>query len=106
MQLPAGLNDMNATACRPEYTERAQEFWRQNQQTHDVSTIRGKVAATDPENGRVWIADSGVEVARQVRADGVQTAVWLVTVGYNYYVRKGRSTRALNLKMLPSPAPP
>ena len=81
---------MNATAWRPEYTERAQEFWRQYQQAHDLSTLRGKVAAIDPENGRVWIAESGVEVARQVRADGVQTPVWLVTVGYDYYVRKGR----------------
>ncbi len=80
---------MNAAVWRPEYTERAQEFWRLYQQEHDVSGLQGKVAAIDPESGRIWIGNSGLEVAREVREDGLQTPVWLVTIGHDYFVRKG-----------------
>ena len=81
---------MAATAWKSEYAERAREFWREYQKQHDVSGLRGQVAAVDPESGRVWIGESAIDALDRMNADGEDTPVWFVRVGYDYYVTKGR----------------
>jgi hypothetical protein len=81
---------MTAATWKPEYTERAQEIWERFQQQHDLSDKRGKVAAIDPESGRVWIGDSGVDVADKMQAEGMDVPVYLVRIGSDYFLRKGR----------------
>lgn len=71
-------------------TARAQEIWDEYVRSHDLSELKGKVAAVDPAGGGVWIGDSGVAVADKMHADGVHSPVWLVRIGSDYFVRKGR----------------
>ena len=79
-----------ATDWKPEYTDRALQFWEEYQRSHDLASQVGRVAAIDPETGRVWIGDSGAELAARVRGEGIETPVYLVRIGYPSYVRKGR----------------
>ena len=81
---------MAATAWKTETAERAREFWQAYQRQHDVSDLRGQVAAVDPESGRVWIGPYAIDALDKMNADGVDTPVWFVRVGYDYYVTKGR----------------
>ncbi|MFN3650155.1 MAG: hypothetical protein ACK47B_11300 [Armatimonadota bacterium] len=81
---------MPPTAWKPEYTSRAEEIWEEYQRQHDLSARTGQVAAIDPLTGRVWVAESGIDVAAMVEAEGVDTPVYLVRVGSSAYVRKGR----------------
>jgi hypothetical protein len=81
---------MPTSTWKPEYTSRAQEIWEEYQRHHDLSGLTGQVAAIEPVSGRVWIAESGVDVADKVRADGFDAPVYLVRVGSSAYVRKGR----------------
>lgn len=81
---------MMTATWKPEYTAHAQQIWERFQQQHDLSDQRGKVAAIDPESGQVWIADSGVDVAQQMQAEGVNTPVYLVRIGSDHFIRKGR----------------
>ena len=81
---------MDPTAWKPNYTERALEFWHEYSESHDLSRFEGQVAAIDPVSGRVWIADSGVEVVDKVQADVGETPVYITRVGSDFYARKGR----------------
>src|SRR3954470_5884163 len=85
-----GVREMPTTGWKPEYTARAEAIWQEYQRQHDLSQQIGQVAAIDPESGRVWVAESGVDVARQMESEGVDTPVYLVRVGFDHYVRKGR----------------
>ncbi len=75
---------------KPEYTVRAQQIWADFLSKHDLSSKRGEIAAIDPQSERVWIGCSGVDVAQQMQAEGVSTPVFLIRVGYDHFVRKGR----------------
>jgi hypothetical protein len=83
------VKEVATATWKPEDTARAQQIWEEFQQQHDLSDQRGKVAAIDPESGRVWIGDSGVDVARKMQAEGVDAPVYLVRVGSDYFLRKG-----------------
>jgi hypothetical protein len=83
-------NEMTTATWKPEYTARAQQIWEEYQRQNDLSHQRGKVAAIDPESERVWIGDSGVEIAQQMQAEGVNAPVYLVRVGSSHFLRKGR----------------
>lgn len=80
---------MTPSTWTPELTSRAEEIWHDYASQHDLSHRRGEVAGIDPVSGRVWIGESGVEVAEQVAADGVERPVYLVRIGSTAYVRKG-----------------
>jgi hypothetical protein len=82
---------VTAEAWKPEYTARAQEIWAEYERQHDLSGLAGYTAGIDPVGGKVWIGESAVEVAEQVEAEGIQSQVYLVRVGFDYYVRKGRA---------------
>lgn len=81
---------MTAAPWKSEYTVRAQQIWEDYQRQHDLSNKRGKVAAIDPQSARIWIGDSGVDVAQQMQAEGVDVPVYLVRVGSDHFLRKGR----------------
>ena len=78
------------SSVKPGFVERAKEVWRKYQEANDVSHLRGMTAAIDPESGRVWIGDDPIRVFDQITADGFGPPVYLVRVGYDYLVRKGR----------------
>lgn len=81
---------MSTSTWKPEYTAQALERWEEYQRQHDLSNQLGRVAAIDPVSGRVWIAESGVDVAALVRREEVDVPVYLVRIGYPSYIRKGR----------------
>jgi hypothetical protein len=81
---------MIATNAKPIDTARAQQLWREYVRLHDLQDQAGKVAAVDPETGRVWIGDTGIDVADQMQSDGFTDPVYLVRVGEDHFVRKGR----------------
>jgi len=81
---------MPATSWKPEYTSRAHEIWEEYSRQHDLSAQIGHVAAIDPTTGQVWIAESGVDVAEKMAAEGVEAPVYLVRIGSAAYVRKGQ----------------
>lgn len=70
-------------------TQRALEFWREYERTHDVSALHGKAVGIDAINGRVWFGDRASDVARAARADGVTSRLLTIRVGLGYYQRKG-----------------
>lgn len=70
--------------------ERAEQIWAEYQRTHDLSADKDRVAAVEPVSGRVWIADSGIDLVHLKEAEGISEPVYLIRVGYDYYVRKGR----------------
>ena len=73
-----------------DFTERGRSLWQEYQRIHDVSQLNGQVAAIDPDSGRVWIAADPMEVIDSMNADGVDTPVYMVRVGYDYLYVKGR----------------
>ena len=81
---------MTTATWKPEYTVLAQRIWEEYQRQHDLSDRRGKIAAIDPQSERVWIGDSGVDIAVQMQSDGVDAPVYLVRVGFDHFLRKGR----------------
>jgi hypothetical protein len=85
---------MIQTRWKPEYTDRALLHWKEYQREHDVSGLRGKTAAIDPITGRVWIADSAVDIAKICATEGLDSPVYLIRVGFDHFVRKGRRLSA------------
>lgn len=69
--------------------ERARQIWAEYQKTHDVSDRKGQAVGIDPVSGRVWFGESGIDIYKQMEAEGTVAPVYLVRVGYDYYVRKG-----------------
>lgn len=74
----------------PDFSERGKHAWSEYQREHEVESLRGHVAAVDPESGRVWIGEDSLDAVDKMNADGVDTPVWLVRVGYDYLYVKGR----------------
>ena len=81
---------MATATWKPEYTTRAQQIWENYQRQHDLSDRQGKVVAIDPQSERVWIGNSGVDVAQQMQAEGVDAPVYLIRVGSDHFLQKGR----------------
>ncbi len=70
-------------------TSRAIQIWSQYQQQHDVAGLIGQTAGIDPASGRVWFGDSATDIWEQMDAQGIETPLYYVRVGSDYYVRKG-----------------
>jgi hypothetical protein len=68
---------------------RAQAIWAEYQRHHDVSDRKGQAVGIDPVSGRVWFGERAVDIARQMRAEGIERPFYCVRVGYAYYGRKG-----------------
>ena len=70
-------------------TERAIRVWSNYQQKHDLSSRKGQSTGIDPNSGRVWFGESIVDIGRQLDAEGLDTPLFFVRVGSDYYFRKG-----------------
>ncbi len=68
---------------------KARRIWADYQQSHDVSDRLGQAVGIDPETGRVWFGQSGIDIRRQQEAEGGWSPLYLLRVGQNYYIRKG-----------------
>jgi hypothetical protein len=68
---------------------RAKQIWADYCARHDISGLINQAAAIEPGSGRIWFGDSGLDACEKMRADGIDAPVYLVRVGYDYYVRKG-----------------
>ena len=68
---------------------RAKEIWAEYQKQHDVSSRRGQAVGIDPANGRVRFGESGIDIYQQMEVQGAVAPLFLIRVGYDYYVRKG-----------------
>lgn len=85
----------NSRATSPEFgpsvdIERARALWDEYCQRHDTAPRHGQTAGIEPASGRIWFGDSAVDVHRQKVADGIDAPLYVVRVGYDYYLRKGR----------------
>ena len=71
--------------------ERAKEIWEAYQKSHDMTPWIGQMAVIDPRTARIWIGKTWQEIAQQHDQEGINTPTFAVTVGKDYYVRKGGS---------------
>ncbi len=69
--------------------ERARQIWAEYQQHHDVSDRVGQAVGIDPVSGRIWFGKSAKDIWYQIEAEGLHTPVYVLRVGYDYYIRKG-----------------
>jgi len=76
--------NQSATTLPPEFSERARKAWELYQREHDVASLRGQVAAVDPDSGRVWIGPDALDAVDSMNAEGVDVPVWCVRIGYEY----------------------
>jgi hypothetical protein len=75
-------------------SEKAREIWAQYQRQHDVSSRTGQAVGVDPVSGRVWFGRKAMDIAKQMRAEGIDRPFYCVRVGSDYYGRKGQSKAA------------
>jgi hypothetical protein len=80
---------MSTMTWTDEDTARAERFWNEYQQNHDLSGLRGQVAGIDPNSGKVWIAESAKAIVAERKKAGEHSLLFFVRVGYDYHVRKG-----------------
>lgn len=84
------MNKTAPTSLPADFSERGQSAWMDYQANHNLESLRGQVAAVDPQSGRVWIGGDSLEAVDKMHADGVDTPVWLVRVGYDHLYVKDR----------------
>ncbi len=70
-------------------TIRARQIWEDYQKQHDVSQLKGKAVGIDPLRKRVWFGESALDIVDKMNAEGIDTPIYCVRVGSDYYVRKG-----------------
>ena len=68
---------------------KAREIWAQYQRQNDVSDRIGQAVGVDPVSGRIWFGRKALEIAQQMRAEGIDRPFFCVRVGSDYYGRKG-----------------
>ena len=81
--------NQTARALPPDFSERARNAWAAYQREYDVASLRGQVAAVDPESGRVWTGPDALDAVDKMNAEGVDVPVWCVRIGYEYLDVKG-----------------
>ena len=62
------MSSSNSTAVD---SAKAREIWAEYQRQHDVSDRQGQAVGIDPVSGRVWFGRKALDIARQMRADGI-----------------------------------
>jgi len=70
-------------------TEKALQIWEEYQRQHDLSARKDQPVGIDPISGRVWFGESGLDIKRQMLAEGIDRPFYCVRVGHDYYLRKG-----------------
>jgi hypothetical protein len=80
----------NMTTTNPRVDiDRARQIWAEYQKQHDVSGKKGQAVGIDPVSDRIWFGESIVDISKQMTAEGINTPLYFVRVGYDYYYRKG-----------------
>src|SRR5881398_534085 len=74
-------------------TERTRRIWADYQRKHEVSALMGRTAGIDPVSGRVWFGESAADIWRQRQAEGIDSPIYCVRVGFDPYLRKGSHRR-------------
>jgi hypothetical protein len=69
-------------------THRALEIWDEYQSKHDVSDRLGQPVGIDPVSGRVWFGESGLDIRRQMEAEGISRPFYCLRVGSDHYLSK------------------
>jgi hypothetical protein len=69
--------------------KKAQQIWAEYQMQHDVSDRKGQTVGIDPISGHVWFGERALDIAEQMRAEGIDRPFYCVRVGRDYYLRKG-----------------
>jgi len=80
---------MSASTWTDADTDRACMIWDVYQSQHDVSALTGQTAGIDPKSGRIWFGESAADIWRQRQLAGIDTPMYCVRVGFDYYIRKG-----------------
>lgn len=70
-------------------SEKAREIWAEYQRQHDVSDRTGQAVGIEPVSGRIWFGRKALDIARQMRAEGIDRPFYCVRVGSDYYGRNG-----------------
>lgn len=71
--------------------ERACQIWEEYQKQHDVSDRIGQTAGIDPVSERVWFGESGIDIYKQMEAEGKSLLVVEVFPGsYKPYYLKAK----------------
>lgn len=70
--------------------ERACAIWDEYRRQHDITPLVDQTAGIEPISGRIWFGESAADVYQKKIADGIEAPMYVVRVGYDYYVRKGR----------------
>jgi hypothetical protein len=70
-------------------TAKARELWAEYQRQYDVSDRMGQAVGIDPISGRIWFGRKALDIARQMRAEGIDRPFYCVRVGSDFYGRKG-----------------
>jgi hypothetical protein len=69
--------------------DRARAIWEEYQKHHDIAPFIDQAAGIEPESGRVWFGESGLDIQKKMHAEGIDSPFYCVRVGYDYYLRKG-----------------
>ncbi len=80
---------MSVAKPAPLDLDRSREIWTQYQRQHDVSDRIGQAVGVDPVSGRIWFGRKALDIARQMRAEGIDRPFYCVRVGSDFYGRKG-----------------
>jgi hypothetical protein len=65
-------------------TVKARELWTEYQRRHDVSERVGQAVGIDPVSGRIWFGRKALDIARQMRAEGIDRPFYCVRVGSDF----------------------
>jgi hypothetical protein len=80
---------LSDSTVKPGFVERAKEARQKDQEANDVSDLRVKTAAIDPDSDRVWIGNDPIQAIDQIKSEGFGPRVYIVRAGSDYFVRKG-----------------
>ncbi len=80
---------MNGSSSALVDTAKARELWVEYQRQHDVADRMGQAVGIDPVSGRIWFGRKALDIARQMRAEGIDRPFYCVRVGSDFYGRKG-----------------
>jgi hypothetical protein len=80
---------MTGSSWTEEMTARALQFWGEYQADHEIDDKMGLAVGIDPAEGRIWFGSDAIDVVRKRDADGIDTPLYFLRVGRDYYLRKG-----------------
>ena len=80
---------MSAVKANTVDSAKAQEIWAKYQREHDVSSRKGQAVGIEPVSGKIWFGRKALDIAQQMRAEGIDRPFYCVRVGSDYYGRKG-----------------